>query len=183
MSYKRWIFIAILLFVIGLIFGLATPTSIAGPISEDIAALSEFSDMLASLPLFLTAIVIFAKNASVLLLSFALSPIFCLLPVMTLTVNGWMLAIVSTVVAEEESLGFVLAALLPHGIVELGALMLGEAAALSFGTIATLSLFNKEKRRLVLPNFRQNIKYLMIALALLLPAAIIETYITPLFLR
>jgi len=183
MSYKRWIFIAILLFVSGLIFGLATPTSITGPISEDIAALSEFSDMLASLPLFLIAIVIFVKNASVLLISFALSPIFCLLPVMTLTVNGWMLAIVSTVVVEKESLGFVLAALLPHGIVELGALMLGEAAALSFGTIAILSLFKKEKRRLVLPNFRQNIKYLIIALALLLPAAIIETYVTPLFLR
>jgi len=94
-----------------------------------------------------------------------------------------MLAIVSTIAVEKASLGFVLAALLPHGIVEIPALMLGEAAALSFGTIVTLSLFNKEKRRLVLPNFKQNLKYLIIALALLLPAAIIETYITPLFLR
>jgi len=34
-----------------------------------------------------------------------------------------------------------------------------------------------------LTSFRQNLKYLMIALALLLPAAIIETYVTPLFLR
>jgi len=185
MSYKRWSFIAISLFAIGLIFGLATPASISA-ISEDITVLEEFGDILdslASLPPILTAILIFVKNTSVLLFSFALSPIFCLIPIMALTVNGWMLAIVSTIAVEKESLGFVLAAVLPHGIVEIPALILGEAAALSFGTIVTLSLFKKEKRSLVLPNFRRNLKYLMIALALLLPAAIIETYITPLFLR
>jgi stage II sporulation protein M len=183
MSYKRWSFIAIFLFAIGLIFGLATPASITSIISEDIVVLEEFGGTLASLPPILTVILIFVKNTSVLLFSFALSPIFCLIPIMALTVNGWILAIVSTIAVEKESLGFVLAALLPHGIVEIPALILGEAAALSFGTIVTLSLFNKEKRRLVLPNFRRNLKYLMIAIGLLLPAAIIETYVTPLFLR
>ena len=183
MSYKRWILIAISLFVIGLIFGLATPASITDSISQDIAALEEVGGMLASLPAILTVILIFAKNAAVLLVSFALSPVFCLVPIMALTVNGWILAIVSTVAVEKESLGFVLAALLPHGIVEIPALMLGEAAALGFGTTVIWSLFNKEKRGLVLPNFKQNMKYLVIAVGLLLPAAIIETYITPLFLR
>lgn len=183
MSYKRWIFIAILLFAIGLIFGLATPISITSTISEDITVLDEFSGMLASLPSILIFILIFAKNVSVLLFSFALSPIFCLMPIIALTINGWVLAIVSTIAVEKTSLGFVLAALLPHGIIEIPALMLGEAAALSFGTIVTLSLFNKEKRKLLVPNLKQNLKYLTIALALLLPAAIIETYITPLFLR
>ena len=183
MSYKRWVFIAILLFAVGLISGLVTPASITSLIFEDIAAIDEFGGMLASLPTILAVIVIFVKNVSVLLLSFVLSPIFCLMPIMALTVNGWILAIVSAAVVEKESLGLVLAALLPHGVIELPAIMLGEAAALSFGMIATLSLFKKEKRGLVLPNFRQNIKYLMIALALLLPAAIIETYITPMFLR
>jgi stage II sporulation protein M len=183
MKYKRWIFIAISLFAIGLIFGLATPSSITSIIFEDVAALEEFGSMLVSLPPILLAILIFVKNASVLLFSFALSPIFCLIPIMTLTVNGWILALVSTIAVEKASLGFVLAALLPHGIIEIPALILGEAAALSLGTITTLSLFNKEKRGLVLPNFRQNLKYLMIAIGLLLPAAIIETYVTPLFLR
>jgi stage II sporulation protein M len=182
MSYKRWSLIAISLFAIGLIFGLATPAGIS-TISEDITILEEFGDILASLPSILTAILIFVKNASVLIFSFALSPIFCLIPIMTLTVNGWMLATVSTIAVERESLGFVLAAVLPHGIVEIPALILGEAAALSFGAIVTLSLFKKEKRSLILPNFKRNLKYLIIALALLLPAAIIETYVTPLFLR
>jgi stage II sporulation protein M len=183
MSYKRWSFIAIFLFAIGLIFGLATPASITSAIAEDIAALEEFGGTLASMPSILVVILIFVKNTSVLLFSFALSSIFCLIPIMTLTVNGWIVAIVSTIAVEKESLGFVLAALLPHGIVEIPALILGEAAALSFGTMVTLSLFKKERRKLVLPNFRRNLKYLMIAIGLLLPAAIIETYITPLFLK
>ena len=85
-------------------------------------------------------------------------------------------------VVQEESLGLVLAGLLPHGIIELPALFMGEAAALSFGAMAIAALFKKGKRNMLLPNLKQNFKYLMVALALLLPAAIIETYITPLLI-
>ncbi|MDI6814916.1 MAG: stage II sporulation protein M [Dehalococcoidales bacterium] len=181
MSYKRWIFIAIFLFSIGFVFGLATPTSIASLISEDIAALKELSGILVPFS-FLTFILIFIKNTSALLLSFVLSPIFCLVPILALIANGWLIAFVSTLVIEEESLGFLLAGLLPHGIFELPALILGQAAALSFGTMAILALFKKERRSLLLPNLKQNFRYLMVAFALLVPAAIIETYITPLLL-
>lgn len=178
MNYKRWVFVAIFLFSIALVFGLFTPASITSFLSKDIATLKELSSILAPFKL-LTAILIFAKNTSSLLLSFALSPIFCLLPIFALVVNGWLLAFVSAIVIEEESLGFLLAGLLPHGIFELPALILGQAAALSFGAMAMLALFKKEKRSLLLPSLKQNFKYLMVALVLLLPAAVIETYITP----
>ncbi len=181
MSYKRWIFIAISLFSIGLVFGLTSPTSIASLLSEEIAALAEFSSILAPFN-FLTAILIFIKNASALLLSFALSPIFCLLPILALTVNGWLIAFVSTTVIQEESLSYLLAGLLPHGIFELPALIMAQAAALSFGTMAILALLQRERRKLVLPCLKQNLRYLMVAIVLLLPAAIIETYVTPLLL-
>ncbi len=182
MSYKRWILVAIGLFVIGLVFGLFEPTSFTSPLSEDVVALEELSGFLASLPLPLVAVVIFMKNASALLLSFALSPIFCLLPILTLTVNGWLLAFVSVIVSQEKSLGFVLAGLLPHGVFELPALILGEAAALSFGAMVILALFKKGQRDQLLPGLKQNLRYLVVALALLLPAAVIETYVTPLLL-
>jgi len=181
MSYKWWSFIAIFLFGIGLAVGLATPTGIADLMSEDIAALEELSRIL--LPFsFLTVIFIFIKNVSALVISFVLSPILCLAPILSLTVNGWLLAFISSAVVQEESLGFVLAALLPHGIFELPALIIGQAAALSFGTMAILALLKKGKRNLLLPNLKQNLRYLLVALALLFPAAIIETYITPLLI-
>ena len=181
MSYKGWSFIAIFLFGIGLALGLATPLSIANLMSEEIVALEEFSRILVPFS-FLTVIFIFIKNVSALVISFVLSPILCLAPILSLTVNGWLLAFISSAVVQEESLGFVLAALLPHGIFEIPALIIGQAAALSFGTMAILALLKKGKRNLLLPNLKQNLRYLLVALALLLPAAIIETYITPLLI-
>ena len=181
MSYKRWIFVAVCLFGIGMAFGLAMPVSIASLLAEDLAALRELGIILGPFQIS-TAIFIFLKNVSALLLSFIFSPILCLLPILALTVNGWLLSFISVSVVQEESLGFLLAGLLPHGILELPALIMGEAAALSFGTLAIVALVSKRKRNLLLPGLKRNLRYLTIACILLLPAAIIETYVTPLFL-
>jgi len=182
MNYKKWIFIAVFLFGVGLVFGLATPIGDINLLSEDVAALQELGSILVPFRFF-TVILILAKNVSVLLLSFALSPIFCLMPILALTVNGWLIAFISAIVVQEESLSFALAGLLPHGIFELPAFILGEAAALSFGAMAILALFKKERRNLLLPGLKQNLRYLMVALVLLVPAAIVEIYITPLLLN
>ncbi len=179
MSYKKWILASAILFAIGLASGIWLPVS---SVTGEIDALSELSSMLFSLPPILIAVFIFLKNATALLFSFALGPLFCVVPVLSLLINGYVISVVSVMVVEEMSLGFVLAALLPHGIIELPALILGEAAALSFGSIVTISLFKREKRELVMPSFRQNLKYLALAIGLMLPAAVIETYITPMFL-
>ena len=181
MNYRKWVFIAAIIFGIGLVFGVATPASIINPLFEDVVSLQELGDTLVPFE-FLTVILILAKNVSVLLLSFALSPIFCLMPILTLIFNGWLLAFISAVVIQEKSLGFVLTGLLPHGIFEIPAFILGEAAALSFGVTVMLALFKKERRNLLLAGLKQNLRYLMVALALLVPAAIIEVYITPLLL-
>ena len=181
MSYKRWIFIATGIFGVGLALGLAKPSAIAGLITEEIALLEELGASITPFSI-LTLGFIFLKNAVALLASFFLSPILCLVPILSLTMNGWLLSFVAASVAQEESVGFVLAGLLPHGIIELPALIMAQAAALSFGTTVMLAPFIKERRKLLLPNFKKNLKYLLIALALLVPAAIIETYITPLLL-
>jgi stage II sporulation protein M len=187
MTYKRWLFAAIFLFGIGfgggLILGLTNTDVTAGLIAEDVTALEEFASLLTSLPQSSVFIFIFIKNISAVLISFALSPIFCLVPVVALIINGGLLGFVSVLVIQEKSLGYLLAGLLPHGIFELPALIIGEAVALSFGTAMLLALLRKERRSQLLPNLRQNLRYLIVALALLLPAAIIETYITPLLLR
>ncbi|MFC2056790.1 stage II sporulation protein M [Chloroflexota bacterium] len=182
MNYKQWLFVAIFLFGIGLAWGLATPIGITSILSEDIAALEELADFLAPLPQVSVFFFIFIKNVTAVLISFAFSPVFCLVPVIALIFNGGIVGLVSTLVIQEKSLGYLLAGLLPHGIFELPALIMGEAVALSFGTAVILTLFKKERRNLLLPNLRQNLRYLVVALILFLPAAIIETYITPLLL-
>lgn len=184
-AYKWWILIAAGLFAIGLGTGLALtfikPDVIAGVFEQDLAALRELSALLAPFQVS-TAIFILVKNISAILISFILSPIFCLFPVLALIFNGLVVSFVGALAVEKASLGFVLLAIAPHGIIELPALIIGEAAALSFGAAAIMALFSERRRGLLVTNLRQNLKYLGIACVLLVPAAIIETFVTPLFL-
>ena len=220
MSYKWWVIVATSLFGVGIAFGLATPAGIGDPFAEDI--LEQLSGLLTPFSV-LTTIFIFINNVVALVISFILSPILCLFPILALTVNGWLLAFVSSAVVSEKSLGFLLAGLLPHGIFEIPALILGEAAALSLGAMAVILILKKESRAVLVStvtkdvgrvllalamlfiigifhtivivallerqtrdplmvNLKQNLRYLMVALILFVPAAIIETYITPLLL-
>ena len=183
MRYKSWLVVAMLLFFASVVFGLVTPASFARVLAKDIAALQELSRSLAALPPLAAAILIFAKNASALLLSFVLSPILCLLPILALTINGWLLGWVSARVIEKTSLGLLLAGLLPHGIFEIPAFIIGEATAFSFGSLVMLALFKKEARGRVWPRFKTSFKYLTLALALLIPAAFIEAFVTPMLVR
>jgi len=181
MSFKRWIIIAICLFSIGMVTGLALPINTADLLSEELAYLKELADFLEPFQI-TTAVFIFLKNVSAVLISFVFSPMLCLLPILALTFNGLLLSLVSTMVVQEESVGVLMAGLLPHGIFEIPALIIGEAAALSFGTMVMIALFKKEARGRLSTNLKQNSKYLLLAATLLVPAAIIETFITPLLL-
>jgi uncharacterized membrane protein SpoIIM required for sporulation len=52
-----------------------------------------------------------------------------------------------------------------------------------FPTIIILALSNDQTRLIITDNLKQNLRYLEIAIALLLIAAAIETYVTPLLIR
>jgi len=181
MRYKFWVIIAASLFIAGIGIGLVFPADIADLVSEDVALLKELGGILAPFSI-LTLIFIFLKNVSALLFSFVFSPILCLAPVLSLLLNGLLIGFVSTAVVQERSVEFLLAGVLPHGIFEIPAFIIGEAAALSFGATLILALFKKERRKLILPSLMTNSRYMLIAFALLLPAAIIETFVTPLLL-
>ncbi len=186
MRYKLWILIAVGLFVVGIVAGLiisaTMPAGIVDLFSEELSALEELGTIFVPFQA-TTAVFIFFKNVSALLFSFIFSPILCLLPILALVLNGSLLSFISVIVVQEESLGFILAGLLPHGIFEIPALIIGEAAALSFGAMVIIALISRKRRSQLLPNLKQNLKYLLLAFALLVPAAIIETFVTPLFLQ
>ena len=186
MRYKLWVLIAVGLFVVGIVAGLVIsatmPAGIVDLFSEELSALEELGTIFVPFQA-TTAVFIFFKNVSALLFSFIFSPILCLLPILALVLNGSLLSFISVIVVQEESLGFILAGLLPHGIFEIPALIIGEAAALSFGAMVIIALISRKRRNRLLPNLKQNLKYLLLAFALLVPAAILEKFVTPLFLQ
>jgi stage II sporulation protein M len=186
MPYKYWVFIAAGLFVIGLGIGVVIsatmPADIVSLFSGQLANLEKLASILGPFQA-TTAILIFFKNVSALLFSFIFSPILCLMPVIALVLNGSLISFVSAMVVQEESIALVLAGLLPHGIFEIPAFIIGEAAALSMGTATIIALFAKDRRSQLISTLKTNLKYLVLAFILLVPAAIIETFITPLFLQ
>ena len=185
MNHKLWVLIATGLFIIGLgtgiILGLTRPPDLVPLLSEEIAALEELAKIFVPFQ-FTTAAFILLKNVSALLVSFILSPIFCLAPILSLLVNGVIISFISVIVAEEMSLGYVLAGLLPHGVFELPAIIIGEAAALNFGFMIMLALVFKERRKSLPANLKKSLSFLVLAFILLVPASIIETFVTPLLL-
>jgi len=182
MSYKRWLFIAAGLFLLGMLLGLFMPATVSSKLTRDqLEMLRGLGQVLQPFTITM-ALFVFFKNVTALIFSFVFSPFLLLFPIIALTLNGWFLSFVAVSVVQETSLGFLIAGILPHGIFEIPAIVIGEAAALSFGSFAIMCLFSKEKRVKFVPHLKQNLKYLLLAAAFLLPAAIIETYITPLFL-
>jgi stage II sporulation protein M len=185
MHFRYWILFASLIFIAGVAGGVviasARPGGAVDFLTGQISAIEKLSAMLGPFQI-TTVVLIFFKNALAVVLGFLLSPILCLFPIFTLALNGVFLSFVSVMVVQQRSLFYLVAGILPHGIIEIPAVIIGEAAALSFGTMAISALFNSDRRKLLLPNLKQNLKYLTLALGLLVPAAIIETFVTPLVL-
>lgn len=177
------VLISVAVYGIGIVIGLATTPDVSESTIGDISDFAELGEFLTTLPDWGVSIVILFKNISALLISYIFSPFFCLVPVAALLLNGWLIGYISNVVLQEESLSYLLSGLIPHGILEIPAFLFGEAVALSLGSTLIIAIFNKEKRDQLIPHFRQNLKYLAIALAILVPAAIIEAYITPTLLE
>jgi stage II sporulation protein M len=159
-DYRRWLLASVVLFVTGLIIGLATPPSISNLLSEEVAALEEFAELLTPLPNLTIFLVILMRNVSAVLISLVLSPFLCLVPVIALVANGWLVGLVSIAVLQQKPFTYLLAGLLPHGIIELPALFIGEAIALSTGIAIIMAVFSSESRKKLLPRLGLNIRYL-----------------------
>lgn len=182
MTYKRWVVVAAVIFAVGIGMGvtisLAAPEGTSSQLVTGLAAIQGILTTLANLPPPLLAIIIFLNNAFTLVTNYLFSPIFCLFPILALTLNGCIVGFISPPVVSETSFPYLLALLLPHGVFEIPAFIMGEAAALSIGTSVMLVVFKKANRESLAPRLKESLKYLAIAIGLLVPAAIIEVLVT-----
>ncbi len=179
-GYRTWLLIAGCLFLFSIIAGLFFPFEIS---LEDLAPLGGSLSEIEQLDAPLFFIIILLNNIFVIIFTFFLSPLGCLVPLAALTLNGLIIGSISGIIIEQHSIWFLLAGLIPHGILEIPAIIIAMAASLNFGCLVVSSLFKKELRATVMPGLFANLKPVMISLALLVPAAMIEAFITPLLLN
>jgi stage II sporulation protein M len=183
MRFRLSIIVVIVLFVLGLVWGLSLPNNGVSSVSTETQALENLAKFINSLPAWAMFVIILLKNMSAVIFSFILSPLFLIVPVFSLVFNGWVIGVVSNQVIAEHSIGYLLAGLLPHGIFEIPALFIGEAAAVGFGITIMQAVVSRNKREQLPAKLKLNLKFLVISLVLFIPAALMETFVTPLLLR
>ncbi|HPW72396.1 MAG: stage II sporulation protein M [Methanothrix sp.] len=183
-SYLRSIYIyiaiSVLLFALTAVMGYYTAhldPEFAASWTEEMKIQSLIQWILGQPPLMIMMI-IFLKNllasAAAILLGLGLG----IVPMMVATSNGFLLGIVGYSAVEREGWLYLAAGILPHGIIELPAVLLSIAIGLRLGHVLLLSLL-KERADLsgeVRVAIRLLLRWIM---PLLLLAAAIETFITP----
>jgi stage II sporulation protein M len=130
-----------------------------------------------------TVVFLFFKNLLTAGMAFLLSPLI-FVPAAILLLNGYLLGMVGSIVANEVSLWAALASLAPHGIFEMPALVIAAAAGFRFG----IAVLKKIKSKiggtdyLVSYDFEKSLRLFVLSAILLFVAAIMETYVTPMFM-
>ena len=126
-SYRRWLIAAVLLFITGLVLGAVASPSLSS--IYDTEYLEELAEMLSPLsaPALMFAIPFQQYDSAVHQLR--PQPFFLIMPMLSLVTNGWVLSAVGAEIIQQESLGYFMAGILPHGIFEIPALIIAQAAA------------------------------------------------------
>lgn len=121
---------------------------------------------------------IFKNNAINSLLALVLGIGFGFVPFFLAAVNGLFLGMVAEVFSTQKGILFVLAAILPHGIIELPMVLLSAAIGLRLGY--EMYQFLKGERTNLKQEFKQGLWFYLVRIApLLFVAAVIESYVTP----
>ncbi len=123
---------------------------------------------------------IFFRNTLLSFLMVLLGPLFALAPLIFIFTNGEILGVIYVLVAQKEGISLLLRALLPHGILEVPAFVFSGALGFFLAEKAYRWFKFKEP---FLKHFKEALFFFFkIIFPVLLIAALIETFITPLFL-
>ncbi|WP_214792930.1 MULTISPECIES: stage II sporulation protein M [unclassified Exiguobacterium] len=133
-----------------------------------------------------TMIALFVNNTRVTLLAFLLGMIPLFIPYMFVVINAAVIGLVAMLVgvAGESVIRVIVLGILPHGITEISAILLGAAMGLSLNRYIWKKLRGKKTDVTFKALFVAGVKtFLVVAVPLLVISAIIETYVTPLLLQ
>ncbi|MBW6441136.1 stage II sporulation protein M [Patescibacteria group bacterium] len=121
------------------------------------------------------------NNVSKLLLLILLGIFAGLLPIFSLFSNGLILGVFAYFVSKEQSWQFFFLGILPHGIIEIPVLIISSAIGVRIGKVAILRIFGGQEK--ISSEILNAIKFFIVILVpLLLIAAFIEAYLTPIFI-
>ncbi|MFA4955553.1 MAG: stage II sporulation protein M [Candidatus Methanoperedens sp.] len=177
-SSRKYILIMTVIFIISVIAGLVASLKDLGLSENYLDMLKESFGWIKDLHPIGIMLVIFLNNALKSLLSIVLGVGLGIIPVIFIGGNGLLLGIVANQVSSEKGALFVLAAILPHGIMEIPMVLISSGLGLRLGYIMYSSIMGKETD--MRSELMQSLRiYMRIVVPLLFVSAVIETFVTP----
>lgn len=139
---KHYFIAATLVFVVGMILGAGFSDSFQTFIETQLKALEQLAQSMADKPNPQWSMfwLIFWNNVLKTLLVIALGAFFGILPLFFLLTNGLLLGYIGALSAQKESLLFVLKGIVPHGILEIPAIIIAAAFGMRLGVLMMKSL-------------------------------------------
>ena len=179
-SIRVFIGITVLIFLATSVMGYFAAAADSALAANWMNELEMFKWILSLNPL-LIMLAIFLKNFLACAMSVLLGLGFGLVPLLVLTSNGFMIGVVSYSIIHKQGLLYLMAGIVPHGIIELPTILLGISLGFRLGYLLALTILG-EKVDLAFET-RIAVHFLVRwFLPLLFLAAAIETFITPLII-
>lgn len=142
--YRKMMLISLGLFVAGIIMGNVFTSSLSALLEPQIEALQEVSGNLSqsASPELSFFIFIFLNNAVKSLLIIGLGALFGFMPIVFLVMNGMVLGYLVQAASTQgaDMFDLIVKGLLPHGIIEIPAILIAAAYGLQFGYLVMKSL-------------------------------------------
>jgi len=178
-SIKKEIIIITFLFLSSLYFGYYVASqypNLAYIVFDEISSQFRFVKVL---PSYLLFFFIFINNSIKILLAMLLGVMFGLVPLLFILLNAFIIGVVLYVSSMKIGMWSSIMLILPHGIIEIPALILGCSYGLWLGKKLILKIIGKNVSMTdcIKYSITQYVKFIM---PMLMIAALIETYITPL---
>ncbi|AIQ65690.1 membrane protein [Paenibacillus stellifer] len=180
---RRALLISVSLFILGIVAGWIGTGSLERLLMQQIEGLGGISRELrnSSNPQLSFFIFIFLNNSIKGVLIIFLGALFGILPALFLLINGAVIGylIHASLLQGVNIVTLIVKGLLPHGIIEIPAIIIACAFGLNFGARVARSLFRRRSREDEWADFlRQTLTVSVWIVLLLLAAAVIESTIT-----
>lgn len=177
-QHKFYIAFSAIAFIIGLTLGLLVSPDEAKALTKSLSeTLEPIAEYIRRNPL-LGVLVILLKNWATALLTFILGPFSPLI----VAYNGWVIGVLGVHFKAQGKLLIYILGIVPHGIVEIPALIVAGGAGLRFGRLLVVKLIARIKGSdyNVKAHIKPSLTLIVLSLILFIIAAFIESLITPL---
>ncbi len=182
-STRKYFIAAAAVFIISFLAGILISTKYPDVSGNVLKLLKDAFGGITSLDPFGMMIEIFKNNIRNSFAALLLGLAFGIVPFAFAVLNGFVLGILVDFFIKTKGALFVLAAILPHGIIELPVVLMSVGIGFRLGHAAYLSLIRLKTAYELLHEIRQAvIFYVKMIAPLLLLAALVESYVTPLII-